>query len=165
MKRNKKKDAEFCLAFTFRQIILYASNPDMPAYYIDFKRCMNKNEKVSLKEPLEKSGIKSNGREKDILLYELMLIQDLVRRLRNNMAHSDIKDVIEDRRNVRVLVEVIEDNYKEYHDDNVVKIFNTESNNQKDITFNNVDIYDILKAVFEVCLNMIQNNVAILSGE
>lgn len=91
--------------------------------------------------------------KKNLKLYELILLQDFIRNLRNSMAHSNIKSTIKDKENVRSFVR---DKFGE-------EIFSPPNNN--DITFDDIGIYDKLKFILEQSIKIIQENVKYISVE
>lgn len=95
--------------------------------------------------------------EKNQKLYELILLQDFIRKLRNNMAHSGNVSITNNKTNIIGFI-------KAYFSDNLFnKKYKSKDNN--DIDFNDLKIYDKLKVILETSLNIIKNNIKSLSEE
>lgn len=139
-----------CLTVIFRNIVgrtLYIDctrlNPDYPnnSYFQRIKKCL-KDWEICL-YPDDKKNLK---------LYELILLQDFIRNLRNSMAHSDIKSTIKYKQNVRYFVQ------NKFNKEN--NIFNSKYKAKyDDITFDDIGIYDKLKFILEQSIKIIQENV------
>ena len=155
-----RKNYNQCLTVIFRNIVgntwyidCTRLNPDYPnnSYFQKIKKCL-KDWEICL-YPDNKKNLK---------LYELILLQDFIRNLRNSMAHSDIKSTIKDKQNVRYFVK------NTFNKEN--NIFNSKykaKNDEEydDITFDDIGIYDKLKFILEQSIKIIQENVKCISVE
>lgn len=150
-----------CLSIIFRYIVNQTKDCDI--YCSKSNTFSNINEYMKNWERCQKClenweiDLYSDDK-KNLKLYELILLQDFIRRLRNNMAHSDIEAVIEGKKNVISFVE------NKFDTD----ILNKDKDNKyyDDITFDDDKIYDKLKIILEQSIEIVKENVRyILSKE
>ena len=101
----------------------------------------------------------SNDLPKIQKLYELILLQDFIRSLRNNMAHAESFYTIKGKLNIISFIQTKYD-YKNC-------LFNCINNrtNTLDIKFNDPEIYDKLIFILSASIKIIQDNIKILSSE
>lgn len=154
-----------CLSIIFRCIVNQTKDCDI--YYSKSNTFSNINEYMKNWERCQKRlenweiDLYSDDK-KNLKLYELILLQDFIRRLRNNMAHSDIEAVIEGKKNV---ISFVENKF----DTDILSSNKYKGKDNKyydDITFDDDKIYDKLKIILEQSIEIVKENVRyILSKE
>lgn len=107
-------------------------------------------------------------------LYELILFQNLIRRIRNNMAHSDNRHIIGETEALREITDKIQNEKKNYPKYKFSKrIYNGkfESNNSwiledsEDIVFTESGIYGSIECIFEISTDIIRKYIAQLEQD
>ena len=144
-----------CLSIIFRYIVEQTRcvdcsklNPDCPNdYFKKMKECLE-NWEVCL----------DTDDRKNLKLYELILLQDFIRNLRNSMAHSDIKYIIKGKQNVRNFV-------KKRFNKNILSPQEYNGKVYDDITFDDKEIYGKLTIILKQSIDIIKENVKYISVE
>ena len=104
--------------------------------------------------------------ENNLKMYELILLQDFIRSLRNNMAHAENDFTIKGRTNLIGLVRK-KYKYRETQDGlfNYTYEDKYNSTNYPDIKFDDPEIYDKLIFILSTSIKIIQDSIKILSSE
>lgn len=95
--------------------------------------------------------------EKNLKLFELILLQDFIRNLRNNMAHAESTYTIKGKKNI---IGLVKKSYK--YKGKEEGLFNCMFGKNPDIQFNDSDIYNKLKFIIKRSVRIISDDISSL---